>query len=132
VRLAVFLLCAAAVYGQTIDEAQKARDRAAAAMEATRQQIYRVEAQEAGASESELFALQQRLGELQLTLAEQRREFVESGDVLDHAIAAEMRSRTAEFEALARDLEGITERIHVLAVCRRSRHRWQFWKRCRY
>ncbi|MGD0012830.1 MAG: hypothetical protein ABSD56_00165 [Bryobacteraceae bacterium] len=62
----------------------------------------------------------------------ERAEYWKASDQVQSAINLELRAINAIIESAAADLQRITERINRYVACRRAKHWWQFWRRCRY
>jgi hypothetical protein len=69
---------------------------------------------------------------IQADCSAERKAWAKASDADQQSIADELHANTPKFEQALAEIQQVTERIHQYAVCRRSRHWWQFWKRCRY
>jgi len=63
---------------------------------------------------------------------EERTAYASARSLLYSLMSAELRKNDVPLQMLAEELNRATAALNSLVVCRRSRHFWQVWKRCRY
>jgi hypothetical protein len=63
--------------------------------------------------------------------AEESAAYASTRSLLYSLMSAELRKNDVPLQMLTEELDRATVALNSLVVCRRSRHFWQVWKRCR-
>lgn len=64
--------------------------------------------------------------------AEERANWQRLSNWLDYLTAEHIKATLDSISGSVAELNAITTRLNAYAACRKAKHWWQFWKRCRY